>query len=108
MSEAATNKFEQWAVVELMGHVKWAGKISEEVIFGTPLVRVDVPETSRQPAFTKFYGPSSVYCLTPTTEEVARRVAETIYSSPIVGYTPPSRQLTAASADDDDDLFEED
>lgn len=27
-------KFEQWAIVELMGHIKYAGLVSEETIFG--------------------------------------------------------------------------
>jgi hypothetical protein len=103
-TETTTVKtFDSWAVVELMGHVKWAGKVSEEVVFGTPMVRIDVPETSRQPAFTKFYGANSIYCLTPTTEEVAKRVAETIYGTPIVGYIPPSRQLTSVGRDQDDE-----
>ena len=32
-----------WAIVEMMGHVKLAGLISEQVIAGGKLLRVDVP-----------------------------------------------------------------
>lgn len=34
---------DQWAVVELMGHVRLAGRISEEERFGSKLGRIDIP-----------------------------------------------------------------
>lgn len=33
-----------WAIVELFGHQRIAGRISEQVFGGTNLIRVDVPE----------------------------------------------------------------
>lgn len=38
-----SEKFEQFAVVELFGHQIIAGKVSEQVIGGQGFVRVDVP-----------------------------------------------------------------
>jgi hypothetical protein len=90
-------KFESWAIVELMGHRRIAGKVSEQVIGGVTLLRIDVPECPEIPQrtephpydrdmtrvipavpaipeFTQFYGASAIYCLTPTTEEIARKV----------------------------------
>lgn len=32
-----TEKFETWAIVELMGHVKLAGRLTEEERFGTKM-----------------------------------------------------------------------
>ena len=43
MSEST--KFEGWAIVEFMGHVKAAGFVREELVFGEPLIRIDVPPT---------------------------------------------------------------
>ena len=34
---------ETWAIVELMGHVKLAGKLSEEERFGVKMGRLDIP-----------------------------------------------------------------
>lgn len=77
-----------WAIIEMFGHKRVAGKVSEHVLGSAVLVRVDVPESLVQrrggvpgemvtsPAFTKLIGPSSIYCLTPCSEEVARRAAQ--------------------------------
>jgi len=35
-----------WAIVEVMGHSQYAGRLSEYGELGVPLVRVEVPETS--------------------------------------------------------------
>ena len=34
---------ELWAVVEVMGHSRYAGKVSEYAELGVPLVRVEIP-----------------------------------------------------------------
>lgn len=79
--EATT--FEGWCVVELMGHQQIAGKVSEKAMFGTALMRVDVPETSKREAFTKFYGGSAIYAITPVSQAVARAMAEGLDETPI-------------------------
>lgn len=58
-----------WAIVELMGHRRLTGQISEETIAGAAFLRLDIPS---DPPVTQFYAPSAVYCITPTTEDVAR------------------------------------
>ena len=58
MSDENTNQM--YAIVELMGHARIAGKISEQVMFGTALLRVDVPKTSHQAEFTKFYAAGAI------------------------------------------------
>lgn len=86
-------KLEMWAVIELMGHRRMAGKVSEQVIAGTPLLRIDVPNGDE--AFvTQFYGGSAIYCLTPTTEEIARSVAKNNQPKPVHTFELP--QLEAA------------
>lgn len=82
-------KFDQWAIVEIMGHQKYAGRVTEQPIAGSAMVRVDIPATSKQPAFTKLFGPSSVYALTPTTEEIATAIAAELGVAPITVYDLP-------------------
>ncbi len=56
-------KFEQWCVVEIMGHKKFAGFVTEQSVGGTSFVRIDVPEVAvagrTLPAFTKLFGVGS-------------------------------------------------
>ena len=68
-------KFDLWCMVELFGHNKIAGKCTEQNIAGVNMLRVDVPETDKQPAFTKFYNGTAIYAINPITEEVANDIA---------------------------------
>lgn len=98
--------FEGWAIVELMGHNTVAGFVSEQTIAGSAMLRVDVPQVDDDhPGFTKFYGGSALYGVTPTTEEVARHAAARLQVRPISPYVlpTPSRQLVDSMADDFDD-----
>ena len=67
-------KFEQWAIIELLGHVKMAGMVTEEKRFGTEMGRVDIPGEN-DTFTTQYFSGSSVYRITPTTEEIARACA---------------------------------
>lgn len=77
------NKFELQAIVELFGHSRIAGKVSEQSIGGATFVRIDVPATKTQPPFTRFLNPSAIYAINPVTEDVATAIAERIESKPI-------------------------
>lgn len=110
--------FQSWAILELMGHRRLAGLVQEVQIGGASFLRIDVPETAENARqsdhfTTQFYAPSAVYCITPTTEAIARRVASNIGFEPVHPYdlrqSVPSRQLQAGNGDrrdwpeDDDD-----
>jgi hypothetical protein len=64
---------QMWAIVELMGHQRMAGEITEVTIAGHGFIRIDVPATSKAPAFTRMVSPSSIYAINPTTQDLARR-----------------------------------
>lgn len=125
--------FESWAIVELMGHRRIAGRVTEQVIGGQALLRIDVPECpeipSREverwgekhmpeaspaiPAFTQFYGVSSVYCMTPTTEEIARRVTLQQRERPVALFDTSAVRTaqvlslpTAPTENDEDEEYE--
>lgn len=77
------NKFELFAVVELFGHQRIAGKVSEQSIGVATMIRIDVPETKTQPAFTRIVNPSAIYAINPVTEEVMLEMAQRITALPI-------------------------
>lgn len=72
-----------WACVEVFGHRRHYGRISEVEKFGTKMLRVDVPAATEAPLLgegerfdTFLYGGGSIFSLTPMTEESARKWAE--------------------------------
>ena len=80
------DKFDLFCMVELFGHNKIAGKCTEQNIAGVNMLRVDVPETTKQPAFTKFYNGTAIYAINPITEEVANDIANKLSNAPITVY----------------------
>jgi hypothetical protein len=76
-------QFECWALVELLGHNRIAGKCTQQSIAGTNMLRVDVPETKSNPKFTRFISGSAVYAINPVTEDIALFLAEQICCQPI-------------------------
>lgn len=89
--------FSGWAIVELMGHRKLAGHVSEVTIAGAAMLRLDVPS---DPPVTQFYGGSAIYCITPTTEELARKVAAASRPTPVHAYGLPAPPPTAQEIED--------
>lgn len=83
--EEAT-KIEQWAVVELFGHQKIAGLLTEATIGGCSFVRVDVPAIGEAPAFTKLYGNGAIYAISFVSEDIARRAAGYYEVRPVNSY----------------------
>lgn len=64
-------KFQCWAVVDLMGHSKTAGLISEQSIAGKGMIRIDIPDKSGEIRVTRFYSPDAVYSLAPVDKQIA-------------------------------------
>jgi len=79
-------KFDLWCMVELFGHQKIAGKCTEQNIAGTNMLRIDVPETEKQPAFTRFFGSGAIYAINPIDEVTARYFADKLEIAPIQSY----------------------
>jgi hypothetical protein len=100
-----TDKFECWAVVEVMGHQRYAGLVKEQAIGGCAFVRVDVPQIGDRLPFTKLLGPSSIFAITPCSEEAARAAAAQCYNTPVTIYSPsvqPQLGFDRREPDDED------
>lgn len=100
-NEAKAPPLETFAVVELMGHVKLAGRLTEETHCGAVLGRLDIPLDGDK-WLTQFFGGSAVFRITPCDEETARAVAANCATAPISRYEMP-KQLALAPAEDDED-----
>lgn len=109
-------KFDEWAVVEIMGHRRFAGKVTEQAMGGASFIRIDVPEITLPtgdvlPAFTKLFGAASIYCISPCTEETARLFAASIRAEGFSRYEVPRIEARAATVGTDeqpDDDYDDD
>jgi len=98
-------KFDEWAVVEIMGHKKYAGHVTEHAMGGASFVRIDVPEITLQDgqklaAFTKLFGAGSVYCISPCTEETAKAFAARLMAESFSRFEAPRLPAPQASEPD--------
>jgi hypothetical protein len=96
----------QWAIVEIFGHARYAGTISEHTIGGCSFVRVDIPEIGKEPAFTKLFGQGAIYSITPVSEQIARAVARQFQSRLLTVYVhelEESVRLRRLKAAEDED-----
>jgi len=101
---------ESWAILELMGHVRLAGRVSEVERFGSKLGRIDIP--NEDGFITQFFGGSSVYRITFVTEDVARHTASGIKAQPVQPWdfpkaiAPIHRVVENDNRDLDEDVIE--
>jgi len=91
----------QWAIIELMGHARIAGAVSQQVFGGANLVRVDVPAVHRTdttwrnggdavisrviPAHSRSFGAAAIYSINWCDELAA--AATSIQHEPISPYS---------------------
>ena len=86
MTEQTNQTFDQWCIVEIFGHERIAGRVTEQIIGGCSFVRVDVPEIEGQPGFTRLYGEKAIYSITPAAEDIVRRAAVAMRVVPVHVY----------------------
>lgn len=107
MSE--NGSFTGWAILELLGHRRLAGYLCEQEIAGAAFLRIDIPSGDGVLA-SQFYALAAVYGITPTTEEVARAVAQHNQPQPVHRWELPAPRQEVIDAHgirhdpDDDDL----
>lgn len=101
-------KFESWGLLELFGHQRLAGKLSEQTIGGCNFIRIDVPQIGDTAAYTRFFTQGAIYGMTPMDEATAHKLAAYLRAVPVSPYElrspEPTRQLTHARDDDPDEI----
>lgn len=98
MSDDSRTDF--WGVIEIMGHKRLAGRITEQVVGGHSFIRIDVP-AGNSPAWSKLFGPAAIYGITPTTEDVALVVADQLDEHPLQTWDFPESIRVLLEGDDD-------
>jgi hypothetical protein len=95
--------FEGWCILEILGHRRLGGYIREQEIAGATFLRIDIPREKEGPAVeaTQFYSPTSVYCLTPVSETMARAVALRNKPQPVQRWELPSPKTSPNNWDQD-------
>ncbi len=89
MTTLASEKFDQWAIVELFGHQRIAGRVTEQTIGGCAFVRIDVPaceaagSNPATQAFTKLFGNGAIYGISFVDEATACMAARQLRVQPI-------------------------
>lgn len=83
-------RYEGWTIVELMGHRRVGGHVSEIQVAGAGFLRVQVFGTNGEPIAEQLYSPSAIYCLTPTTEGIAKAVADKGFEGPVHRWELPT------------------
>jgi hypothetical protein len=130
--ETPIERFEEWAILELFGHQRLAGLVTEVQLGGASFVRVDVPEKNQIPngaperriappakivterrrhhwKLTKFYNPAAIYAISPVTEATARLAAIGIAAEPVTRFDvsemvrEAKRSLRPAAIDEEED-----
>lgn len=76
---------EMWGIVNLMGHSRVAGRLSEYTLGGT-FLRVDVPAVNGNPEMTFLYGMNAIFGVSIVDKEIAEEVARQIDVSPVNPY----------------------
>lgn len=137
MNDQPQEKFEGWAVLELLGRNREIGFVTTAYFGGPALFRVDQPPLPERehilerpqwigerhcpigthilrealPGKTVFVNPSSLYKMTPCTEETAKQAIERMLPVPIKIVSIPEQAQIAAgegAQDLDDDDHAED
>lgn len=97
---------EFWAIVEMMGHRKVAGYVTEVTMAGHGFLRIDVPgeKSSDPPSATQFISPASgsIYAITPVSEAVARLVAKGHKPEPVTVWEVPQIEHSNHDGDSED------
>jgi len=101
-------KFEAWSILELMGHRRLAGFVSEQTIGSSSFIRIDIPGHGESVVATQLYNPSAIYCITPTTEAIARRIAENEVPRPVHPFELEAPKRESQAAGWGIDTFDED
>ena len=104
---------EQWGVIDLFGHTRLAGRISEFPFGGDSFVRLEIPEVKAIPAHTRLFGKGAIYSISFTSREIAEAVARRLQAVPITEFDfdqstrerlralPVDRSVSASSIHDD-------
>jgi hypothetical protein len=100
-----TTDLKAWALVEIFGHTRIVGFLSQQAFGSGVLFRVDVPDLTSsgkviREGFTRYFGLSAIYSITPISEEMVRQLLPSIDGTP-----GEARALTSRSYARDEESY---
>jgi hypothetical protein len=101
-----SSQLKAWALVEIFGHTRIVGFLSQQAFGSGVLFRVDVPDLTSsgkviRQGFTRYFGLAAIYSITPISEEMVRKLLPSIDGTP-----GEARALTSRSySRDEEDGF---
>lgn len=82
--------YSEWAILELFlelfGHKRLAGLVSEVTLAGGSFLRVDVPDENGATEYTRYYNPSAIYSMSPVDQPLAVAFAQKVKEPPLTRY----------------------
>lgn len=98
--------FDEWALIELFGHARIVGRVTEATIGGGAFIRVDVPDENGATRYTRFFGSNAIYSISPVSRQTAIGMSANVGSEPVTPYDVVKRiseQREFLSDGDDDE-----
>jgi hypothetical protein len=77
-----------FAIVELFGHTKIAGYVSEEMVVGVPMLQIAVPGSEGRQPFIRYYGAKTIFSITPVSEQTVNRFLDCYQPDQYPVYVP--------------------
>lgn len=86
-----------YAIVEIYGHRKHAGRVREEERFGSKMLRIDIPNKGDPDTHgwaTHFYGGASIFSFSLSDEATVMRLNKPYEPASRITYQPSDDDLT--------------
>ena len=104
-AEPETPELKSWALVELFGHQRIVGFLSQQTFGSGVLFRVDVPDLLKdgkkvREGFTRYFGLSAIYSITPCSEAMVRQMLPNVDGTPGEARPLSLRSFTRAYDDE--------
>jgi hypothetical protein len=92
---------ESWAIVEIFGHRRYVGLVSETEQFGAKMCRIDVPGAAPGTiAATLLYGGAAIFSMRPITAERGRAMLAAEHNRRLPALLAPDPDSDRGELDD--------
>lgn len=102
---SAEENLDCWALVEIFGHTKVAGRVTSRKVGVNVMIQVDVPRGDTEFSYSQLFSPQAIFSINPTTEEWCRRWAKAAaqYDRAPLPYIPEAPKAIEDEHENDDD-----
>jgi hypothetical protein len=103
-------RLEMWAFIEIYGHKRLAGKVTQRNLGTEVMFQVDVPKGETEFSHSQLYSPKAIFSMTPTNEAWCRKWAAKaeeydVAPLPFIPDDKPARQLVETNSDPESEFY---